>query len=64
LLVHGGKQLEWVTGGYYKGSFHEVMHNEKVEKKKNEQIKLGKWPWRISSVVFCHIEGKLSIKPL
>jgi hypothetical protein len=35
LLVHGGKQLEWVTGGYYKGSYHEVMYNDKIEKKKN-----------------------------
>lgn len=27
LLVQGGKQLEWITGGYIKAGFHEVIHN-------------------------------------
>jgi isopenicillin N synthase-like dioxygenase len=27
LLVQGGKQLEWMTGGYIKAGFHEVIHN-------------------------------------
>jgi isopenicillin N synthase-like dioxygenase len=31
LLVQGGKQLEWLTGGYIKAGFHEVVHNELVE---------------------------------
>lgn len=26
-LVQGGKQLEWLTGGYIKAGFHEVIHN-------------------------------------
>jgi isopenicillin N synthase-like dioxygenase len=27
LLVQAGKQLEWLTGGYIKAGFHEVVHN-------------------------------------
>lgn len=34
LLVQGGKQLEWITGGYIKAGFHEVIHNEFVEESK------------------------------
>ena len=27
MLVQGGKQLEWLTGGYIKAGFHEVIHD-------------------------------------
>ena len=30
-LIHGGKQLEWVTGGYLKAPFHEVYFDKAVE---------------------------------
>jgi isopenicillin N synthase-like dioxygenase len=30
LLVQGGKQLEWITGGFLKAGFHEVIHSELV----------------------------------
>lgn len=64
LLVQAGKQLEWLTGGHIKAGFHEVIHNDLVEKKKQEVVKSGKWPWRVASVIFCQVEGNLSIKPL
>jgi len=34
LLVQCGKQLEWLTGGLIKAGYHEVIHNELVEKAK------------------------------
>jgi len=30
-FVQGGKQLEWITGGYLKAGFHEVIHTALVE---------------------------------
>lgn len=42
LLVQGGKQLEWITGGYIKAGFHEVIHNDLVEEVKVKTVKEGK----------------------
>jgi len=55
LLVQGGKQLEWITGGHIKAGFHEVVHNEMVEITKQANIRDGKLPWRIASTLFCQV---------
>ena len=30
-FIHGGKQLEWVTGGFLKAIFHEVYYDQDLE---------------------------------
>lgn len=64
VLVQSGRQLEWMTGGYLKAGFHEVIHTQQVEQKKQERLKEGKSSWRVASTLFCHVEGDLSIQPL
>lgn len=34
MLIQGGKQLQWLTGGHIKAGFHEVVHNQHVERGK------------------------------
>jgi isopenicillin N synthase-like dioxygenase len=63
LLVQGGRQLEWLTGGYLKAGFHEVIHNEVVEAQKQKNLKEGKSLWRVASTLFCHVQGDLSLRP-
>jgi len=64
LLLQAGKQLEYLTGGYIKAGFHEVIYSEKtklaVEKAKAE----GRILWRISSTLFSHIRKDVVLEPL
>ena len=48
-LVHGGKQLEWMTGGYLQPAFHEVYYGEDTEAAKKKAIKEGRSLWRVST---------------
>ena len=64
LLLQAGKQFEWVTGGYISCGFHELIYTSEVEKKKDEAIKEGKIPWRVSSTLFSQIRGDVIMKPL
>jgi len=64
LLLQAGKQLEYLTGGFIKAGFHEVIYTEKtklaVEKAKAE----GKILWRISSTLFSHIRKDVILEPI
>jgi isopenicillin N synthase-like dioxygenase len=64
LLLQAGKQFEWVTGGYINCGYHEVIYTEAVEEKKNQAIKEGRIPWRVSSTLFSHIRGDVTLEPL
>jgi isopenicillin N synthase-like dioxygenase len=63
LLLQAGKQLEIMTGGFIKAGFHEVIYSEKtkaaMEKAKAEEKIL----WRISSTLFSHIRGDVTLEP-
>ena len=63
ILVQSGRQLEWLTGGYLKAGFHEVIHTEAVEARRQQRLKEGKSPWRVASTMFCHVQGDLTIEP-
>ncbi|KAJ1536174.1 hypothetical protein HK096_000347 [Nowakowskiella sp. JEL0078] len=64
LLVQAGKQLEYLTGGYIKAGYHEVVVTngtlEAIERQKQKQRPL----WRISSTLFFHIASDQVLKPL
>jgi len=66
LLLQAGIQLEWLTGGYIKAGFHEVIYTEKTKEKvkkrleKNPDAKV----WRVSSTLFSHIRHDISLAPL
>ncbi len=52
-----------MTGGFIKAGFHEVIYSEKtkaaMEKAKAEEKIL----WRISSTLFSHIRGDVTLEP-
>jgi isopenicillin N synthase-like dioxygenase len=64
LLLQSGKQLEWLTGGYCRAGFHEVVvSKDTIEafKKAKEQ---GRCVWRVSTTLFSHIASDVTLKPL
>jgi isopenicillin N synthase-like dioxygenase len=54
LLIQVGKQLEWLTGGYFKAGYHEVISPNIKENNK----------WRISSTLFSHVDSEKWLEPL
>jgi isopenicillin N synthase-like dioxygenase len=60
LILQVGKQLEWVTGGYFKAGFHEVICKESTVKKLSE----NKSQWRVSSTLFAHVNSEYYLEPL
>jgi len=64
LLLQSGKQLEYLTGGYIKAGFHEVVvckETAEVIEKFKEQNKIL---WRVSSTLFSHIASDEKLYPL
>ena len=66
LLIQAGIQIEWLTGGYIKAGFHEVVYTEETKEKVNKrrEVKPEGHIWRVSSTLFSHIRHDLSIAPL
>lgn len=64
LLLQAGKQFEMLTGGYITCGFHEVIYTKEVEAKKNEAIKEGRIPWRVSSTLFSHVAYDVVLQPI
>lgn len=54
LLLQVGRQLEWMTGGYFQAGYHDVI---KMENNSN-------YKWRISSTLFTHINSEEYLEPL
>ena len=61
LLLQAGKQFEWITGGYINCGYHEVIYTPQVEEKRDEAIKAGRIPWRVSSTLFSHFRGDVTL---
>lgn len=66
LLIQAGIQIEWLTGGYIQGGFHEVIYTDETKEKvnKRKETKPDGHIWRISSTLFSHIKHDLSLAPL
>lgn len=64
LLVQAGKQLEYLTGGYVKAGFHEVIISEKTLKVIEERKAQKKSLWRVSSTLFAHSASDAVLQPL
>ncbi|CAL2236909.1 unnamed protein product [Prunus armeniaca] len=64
LLIHAGKQIEWLTAGDCIAGMHEVV----VTNRTVDAIKLAteqhRLLWRVSSTLFAHIASDAVLKPL
>ena len=63
LLMQAGMQLEWLTGGYIKAGFHEVVVSLDTLKKIEENKKMKKSLWRVSSTFFSHCRSDAWLEP-
>lgn len=64
LLIQAGKQLEYITGGFFYAGFHEVIVAESTLEKARESSERGESLWRISSTMFTGFNYKETLKPL
>ena len=62
--MQAGKQFEWLTGGYINCGYHEVIYTQKVKEARDEALKNGRVPWRISSTLFSHVDYATTLEPL
>jgi len=64
LLVQSGAQLEYLTGGYIKKGYHEVIVSEETCRIVNEKRNRKESLWRVSSTMFTHLEPDKMLYPL
>jgi isopenicillin N synthase-like dioxygenase len=64
LLIQAGKQMEWLTGGYVKAGYHEVICTEETMKAASIAREEGRPVWRVSSTVFSQIASDEVLRPL
>eukprot|EP00871_Galdieria_phlegrea_P005466 jgi/Galph1/5920/GphlegSOOS_G4608.1 len=64
LLVQAGAQLEYLTGGYIKRGFHEVIVSEETRRVVEEKKRRAESLWRVSSTMFTHVEPDKILRPL
>lgn len=64
LLIQCGRELEYLTGGYLKAGFHEVIYDDFTEKAVEKAKKNGNSLWRVSSTLFSHVRPDVILEPL
>jgi len=64
LLLQAGIQLEYLTGGYLKAGFHEVIYTDATKAAFEKAKKEGKSTWRVSSTLFGHMRSDVILEPL
>jgi isopenicillin N synthase-like dioxygenase len=66
LLIQSGIQIEWMTGGYIKAGFHEVVYTDGTKERVQARLEENKdaQVWRVSSTLFSHIRYDQSLAPL
>lgn len=60
LLIQVGKQLEWLTGGYFVAGYHEVICKEETL----QALEQNKGNWRVSSTLFSHVYSDKELYPV
>ena len=63
-LLQAGRELEYLTGGYIKAGFHEVVYDDLTEKAAEKARKEKRSLWRVSSTMFSHIRSEAVLEPL
>ena len=63
-LLQAGRELEYLTGGYIKAGFHEVVYDDLTEKAVQKAREEKKSTWRVSSTMFSHIRSEAVLEPL
>ena len=64
LLMQAGMQLEWMTGGYIKAGYHEVVVSEDTIRKIQMREEKRESLWRVSSTFFSHLCSDSFLRPL
>lgn len=64
LLIQAGQQMEYITGGYIKAGFHEVVIDDSCRSKAKEVQESGGCLWRISSTMFGTVNSDLTLAPM
>lgn len=64
LLLQSSKMLEWVTGGYFYGGFHEVVVTDEVIAAAKKAKAEGKSLWRVSSTLFTLLRLDVPMRPI
>lgn len=63
LLMQAGIQLEWLTGGYIKAGYHEVIVSKDTQAKLIEKEIKKESLWRVSSTFFSHCRSDAWLEP-
>ena len=63
LLIQAGQQMEYVTGGYVKAGFHEVVVDDDTRAAAESARRQGKSLWRISSTMFGTVRSDATLEP-
>ncbi|KAJ9558411.1 hypothetical protein OSB04_013025 [Centaurea solstitialis] len=64
LLIHAGKQLEWMTAGDCKAGMHEVAVTNNTLKAIKAAQEENRSLWRVSSTLFSNVASDAMLKPL
>lgn len=66
LLLQAGIQMEYLTGGYIKAGFHEVIYTDETKERVKKRVEENPdaHVWRVSSTLFSHIKHDVSLAPL
>lgn len=63
LLLQSGRMLEYFTGGYLHGGYHEVIVSDQTLEAIERAKAQGKSLWRISSTMFTNVRYEVEMKP-
>jgi isopenicillin N synthase-like dioxygenase len=64
LLIQAGQQMEYVTGGYIKAGYHEVVVDDSTRAAAARARREGKSLWRVSSTMFGTVRSDAKLTPL
>ncbi|BFG20136.1 hypothetical protein CerSpe_064100 [Prunus speciosa] len=64
LLIHAGKQIEWLTAGDCIAGMHEVVVTNRTVDAMKLATEQHRSLWRVSSTLFAHIASDAVLKPL
>lgn len=64
LLIQGGKQLEWMTGGFIESGHYEVVATEEAIKQAKIQKSKGESYWKVSSTLLSQLNYNTVLEPL
>ena len=62
-MLQAGQQMEYVTGGWVKAGFHEVVVDSACNESAAKAAAEGRNLWRISSTMFGTVNSDATLEP-